>query len=152
MIETRDDREDAIAAIEQAEGGAERRRASRIRRKVATQMVPWKLGVPATPFGVVIEDISETGVGIVHGEPLPVGMTYQLTVPRARMNPIVVHCETVRCERREDGLYKVGLKAGSKIEHIEQAKKSLMLTSKRTRLLFLAFGVVGIIVAAVVPL
>jgi hypothetical protein len=42
MTDTRDDREDAIAAIEQAEE-SERRRAARIRRKVATQMVPWKL-------------------------------------------------------------------------------------------------------------
>ena len=152
MIELRDDREDAIAAIEQAEESDERRRASRIRRKVATQMVPWKLGVPATPFGVVIEDISETGVGIVHSEALPAGMTYQLTVPRARMHPVVVQCTTVRCEQREDRLYKIGLRAASKIEHVDQAKKAMLLTSKRTRLLFLAFGLVGIIVAAVVPL
>jgi len=83
MTEPRDDRLDVIAAIEEANESPERRRATRIRRKIATQMTPWQVGTAAVPFGVVIEDISETGVGIVHSTGFEVGSTFLLTVPLA---------------------------------------------------------------------
>ena len=152
MTEVRDDRLDMIAAIEQAENASERRRANRITRKVATQMTPWQVGTAAVPFGVVIDDISETGVGILHTAELPVDGKFLLTVPRAYHGAIIIECKVVRCEKRSNGLYKIGVAASQRIEHVEQTRDIMRVTSRRTKILFLAFGVIGIAVAALIPL
>ncbi len=44
------------------------------------------------------------------------------------------------------------MEATQRIEHVEHAKAQMTLTSKRTRMLFLLFGIIGICVAAFVPL
>jgi hypothetical protein len=158
IIEQRDDRADAIAAIEDAHaylapsGPRDRRQNGRIRRKVATQMVPWSMGVAPVPFGVVIEDISESGIGILHTEPIHPGRRYRLTVPRALMGSVVVECTVVRCEQRGQKLYKIGLSSATPIEHVEKTRASMTLTSPRTKLLFLAFGIVGLAIAAFWPM
>ena len=147
-----DDSSDRMAAVEACHMSMERRRAARITRKVATQMVPWQVGRAATPFGVIIEDISETGVGIIHSEALEEGAKYLLTVPRAASKPVTIQCEVVRCERRGEHSFNIGLVAGEKIKDPEGTKRAMRLTSGRTRLLFMLFGVVGLLVAVLVPL
>jgi hypothetical protein len=155
IVEQRDDRADAVAAIEAASApasaSAERRRDSRIHRKVATQMVPWSMGVSPVPFGVVIEDISESGIGIIHTEPIHPGRKFLITVPRAYLGSMVVECTAVRCEQR-GRLYKIGLASSSRIEHVEKTRESMTITTKRTKLLFLAFGIVGLAIAALWPM
>lgn len=150
MTEVQDERLDVMAAIEEASG--ERRRAMRIKRKIATQMTPWQVGVSAVPFQVVIEDISETGVGIVHSEAIAAGAKFLLTVPRRYHGPQVVECKVVRCEQRGHGLFSIGLEACQRIEHVEQTKMEMRVTSVRTRVLFLVFGLVGLGIAIFVPL
>jgi hypothetical protein len=153
MTEVRDERLDLMDAIEDASSDErERRRSLRIRRKVSTQMTPWTVGVAAVPFGVIIEDISESGVGIVHSEPIEAGKKFLLTVPRKFHGPLVIECVAVRCESRGHGLFNIGMVASQKIEHVEQTHAEMRLTSTRTRLLLLLFGVFGLAVAAFVPL
>jgi hypothetical protein len=150
----RDERADVNEAIADASSTDvdERRRASRIRRKVATQMVPWSLGQAPTPVQVVLEDISETGIGIVHFEPIEKGRKFLVTVPRPNARSTVVECITVRCEQFGQQLYKIGLAASSKIEDVDETRKSMMVTSKRTKVLFIVFGIVSLIIAAIWPL
>jgi hypothetical protein len=153
ITDQRDDRTDMIGAIEDANSDAsERRRADRIRRKVATQMVPWSIGTSPVPFQVVIEDISETGIGVIHTEPIETGKRYLVTVPRAYVDPIIIECTAVRCEQRGQRLYKIGLAATTKIEHVEQTKRTMTLTTPRTKFLFLIFGAIGLAIAAFWPL
>lgn len=151
-LDTRDDPADAQLAIEQAEAAPDRRAARRIRRRVATQMVPWRLGVPAVPFSVVIEDISRSGIGVVHTEPLPLGMQYVLTLPRAGMHSTVVVCEVVRCEQAGSRLHRIGLSSAEPIEHVERTRDKMRLTSRDTRILFLLFGIFGLILAVFLPI
>jgi hypothetical protein len=153
MTELRDERQDVMDAIEDASTDQkDRRRSLRIRRKVSTQMTPWTVGTAAVPFGVIIEDISETGVGIVHSEAIELGKKFLLTVPRRYHGPLVIECVAVRCEPRGHNLFSIGMESAHKIEHVEQTKATMRLTSKQTRMLFLAFGVVGLLIAAFVPL
>src|SRR5438552_815980 len=75
------------AASDESDGlsshdGGERRRAPRVRRKFVSQMTPWAAGHASVPFEVVIEDMSETGVGVLHATPLEIGLRHLLTVPR----------------------------------------------------------------------
>jgi hypothetical protein len=152
MTQLHDERLDVLAAIDEATSPHDRRRASRIKRKVATQMTPWSVGVAAVPIGIVIEDISESGVAVVHSEPLPEGSKFLVTVPRKYHGPQVVECDVVRCEPRGGRLFTIGMRATQRIEHIEHAKAEMTLTSRRTRLLFLTFGIISLCVAMFMPL
>src|SRR5690242_15542655 len=56
----------------------DRRRASRAKQKFVTQMTPWSPGVPSIPFEVILDDISETGAGVLVERPCQLGMRYLL--------------------------------------------------------------------------
>jgi hypothetical protein len=152
MNVTHDDCSDVIAAVQTAQESPERRRASRIKRKIATQMTAWEVGRAPEAFGVVIEDISETGVGIIHSEALAVGGKYLLTVPRALTKPVIVECTVARCQKSGQRTWNIGLAACDRIDDPRLSRKALRLTSTRTRLLFVLFGLTGLAVALFVPL
>ena len=140
----RDER--AIAAVAQEE----RRRAERTKRKFVTQMTPWAPGVPSVPFDVVIEDISQTGVGVVHEQALNIGVPHLLTVPhdgRAVIREYVV----VRCDPRPDGKFTIGLEA-SHARSSGGAAPVKSVVGKNVKLLFLALGVAGLLAATFIPL
>ena len=154
ITDERDDRADMINAIEDASAPelSARRAADRIRRKVATQMVPWSVGMSPVPVQVVIEDISETAIGVIHSEPVEPGRKFLITVPRAYMDPIVIEGAATRCEQRGQRLYKIWLASTTPIEHVEQAKQSMTLTTPRTKFLFLIFGAISLAIAAFWPI
>src|SRR3954462_8434393 len=61
----------------------DRRRATRQNQKFVTQMTPWAPGHASVPFEIVINDISENGLGIIHAQPLELGRLHLVSVPRA---------------------------------------------------------------------
>jgi hypothetical protein len=134
----------------------DRRRASRAKQKFVTQMTPWSPGVPSIPFEVILDDISETGAGVLVERPCQLGMRYLLTVPREGGGaPIVREYNVMRCDLRPDGKYGIGLElalgmtAGIATSPPNQREP---VTTPRLKLLFLAFGFVGLFVAAFYPL
>jgi hypothetical protein len=144
--EQRDERAIAAVALE------ERRRAERIKRKFVTQMTPWTPGVPSVPFEVVIEDISDTGVGLVHDVPLSLGVPHLLTVPRGdEGGSIMREYVVVRCNIRTDGKYAVGLEVSSARSGGDKHPKKSIVGSN-VKLLFLALGIVGLLAATFIPL
>jgi hypothetical protein len=143
--EQRDERAIAAVALE------ERRRAERIKRKFVTQMTPWAPGVPSVPFDVVIEDISETGVGLVHDVPMTPGLPHLLTVPTDEGGSIIREFVVVRCDTRADGKYAVGLEVSAARNDGEKKPKKSVVGSN-VKLLFLALGIVGLLAATFIPL
>jgi len=73
-------------------------------------------------------------------------------VPRAYASSMVIECTTVRCEQRGQRLYKIGLAATTPIDDPGQTRKAMTLTSRRTKFLFLAFGLVSLVIVAIWPL
>jgi hypothetical protein len=129
----------------------DRRRAARATQKFVTQMTPWAPGHASVPFEVVINDMSETGVGIIHDQPLKVGLRHLLTVPGAAgKKPLTLEYLVVRCERRGDGNYMIGLERSIARDSVDQPAKRVV--SERVKLLFLLFGLFGLIIAAFAPL
>ena len=129
----------------------DRRGAARSKRKFVSQMTPWSPGVASVPFEVVIEDLSETGIGLVHDRPLEVGLRHLLAVPRDDgASSIIREYTIVRCDRRPDGTYGIGLELN--FERTSPSETPHRVTSSRLKLLFLLFGVIGLIVAIVAPL
>src|SRR5688572_20032008 len=136
----------------------DRRRAARHPQKYVTQMTPWCAGHPSIPRDVVIDDLSETGAGVIADERCAVGMRHLLVVPReGGEKPIVREYNVIRCERRADGKYDVGLElivglTAQDSEDDNEMPERKPVTSSRLKLLFLAFGLVCLLVAFFVPL
>ena len=132
---------------------SDRRRATRVKKKFVTQMTPWAPGRPSIPFEVIIDDVSNTGVGLIHHQPLEMGLRHLLTVPRADEKPVMLEYIVCRCDRRSDGRYSIGLEtAGDFRTPLVVEPPPQRITTRTTKILFLMFGIFGIIIAAFAPL
>jgi hypothetical protein len=129
----------------------DRRRAARLKQKFVTQMTPWEPGHASVPFEVVIADLSDVGVGIIHDQPLAIGLRHLLTVPRGTNGKtVVLEYLVARCEVRHDGSYLVGLQRADARPPAPVAPKRRV--SEQVKLLFLLFGIFGLIIAFFAPL
>lgn len=129
----------------------DRRRAQRAKQKYVTQMTPWAAGHASVPVEVVILDISDAGVGIIHDKPLAIGLRHLMTVPREDgLKPIVQEYVVIRCDPRTDGTYTIGL--DRVVSRDEAAPPKKRIVSERTKILLLLFGAFGLLIAAFAPL
>jgi hypothetical protein len=129
----------------------DRRRATRLTQKFVTQMTPWAPGHASVPFEVVIDNLSDSGVGVIHDQPLDVGLRHLLSIPRSSDGKAVtLEYLVVRCAHRGDGGYLIGLERAIARDSIDLPKKRVV--SERTKLLLLLFGIFGLVIAAFAPL
>ena len=98
-------------ALAEAHVEADRRRTQRIRQRCHAEISPWHGNRAGTAFGVILEDISTTGVGIIHNDRLKVGGQYLLEIPRPEQRPLAVVLTVVRCSETAGGLFNVELAA-----------------------------------------
>lgn len=144
-------------AFDEAFVPIDRRRELRIRHQVDAQICPWKENAPGRPVAVQIEDFSAGGIGLVHFTPLAVGDEYLLTIPRAKSGDLVVVISVVHCVRRSDGHYHVGLELSSVMDRtsagdfVDAMRARRRVTSRKTKLLFLLFGIVGVGSSLLIP-
>ncbi|MEA2709800.1 MAG: hypothetical protein QOF78_2401 [Phycisphaerales bacterium] len=141
---------------------SDRRVATRHKQMFVTQMTPWSPGSPSIPFEVILEDVSDTGAGVIHERPCKIGMRHLLTVPRdGAEKPMLREYNIVRCDLRPDGKYSIGLEliTGMTMGDADTYDPDEVappprkrVTSDRLKLLFLAFGLVCLLVAFFVPL
>lgn len=131
-------------------GELDRRRNHRSNQKFVTQMTPWAAGHASVPFEVVIADMSDAGIGIIHDQPLDVGLRHLLTVPRLKDKPITLEYIVIRCDRRTDGSYSIGLEKVNANRPVVVPPKRVV--SERTKVLLLLLGIFGLFIAAFAPL
>jgi hypothetical protein len=77
---------------------------------------------------VVLQDLSATGMGVIHSDAVPVGQQFEVPLetgasPEVPRPPLV--CTVVRCERLDDGLYNIGLIFNSSAETIDAGSRQL---------------------------
>jgi hypothetical protein len=160
MSLTYDQRSELRYAFEEAYVEPERRRACRIRHKVLAKLAPWNGHRPrGHAIEVTIEDFSTTGVGLIHTQKLRENDHYLLEVPRADKKPIWVVLRVARCLPMDDGTFGVGLEAIELVDAgslncnpfvviADLGRKAMRVTTRRTKVLFMTFGIVGTCVAA----
>jgi hypothetical protein len=105
----------------------DRRRAIRVRHKttfVIRQLLSNGVGEPMT---VVLLDMSETGVGVMHSIPLRCGDQFQipLTSGAASAETMTLICTVVRCEMLDDGLYNIGMEFNSPARAVDEGRRQL---------------------------
>jgi hypothetical protein len=87
--------------------GMEKRRA--LRRSVGgrVQIIPVD-GAVRTPFTVLLQDISLTGLGILGSRRMEEGQRFAVIMPRVEMSPLSVVCVARSCSEVADGIFRVG--------------------------------------------
>jgi hypothetical protein len=130
------------------------RRAKRVKRKSRAQLLLYPSGRHPHPIDVTVIDYSATGIGIVHTEGLLVGQKFIVREPYVTRDNTCLFT-VVRSEPRPDGTFSIGMHIGNSLadEHdplltIEPAP-GISLGSK---LLFLAFAVLGVTTIVLVTL
>ena len=99
-------------AFQEAHVPPDRRRAMRIKQRIAAEITEWTpKGEPGRSFGVTIEDFSTTGVGMTHTGQLKPGHRYMLEIPRPGQPPIRVLLVVVRCNELDGGLFTTQMEA-----------------------------------------
>ena len=109
MSVTYDEMSELSIAFQEAHVPSDRRRSTRIKTRIAGEISEWAGGRTGKTFGVMIEDFSTTGVGIVHTGRLNEGCRYTLEIPRQGQRPIKVLLTVVRCSEMDGGLFSAQL-------------------------------------------
>jgi len=150
MSLTYDQKSEIRMAFDEAFVPEERRRDTRMRHRVDAQIAPWKRNRQGEPFIVRIEDFSPGGVGLTHTDGLPLGSEYLLRVPRPHADELILLLSVVRCVPVEDGSFHIGLELSSVMDQtsvgslIDAMRPPPSRLGKRTKLLFVLFGIAGI--------
>ena len=98
-------------AFQEAHVPSDRRRTQRIKQRIAAEITEWDDKKPGRTFGVMIEDFSPTGVGMVHSGRLKVGGQYTLEIPRPGQRPVRILLTVVRCDQGDGGLFSTRMEA-----------------------------------------
>ncbi len=149
MSLTYDQRSEIRMAFDEAFISPERRRALRVTHHVDARISEWKRRRQGMPFTVRIEDFSPAGVGMVHGTELPIASQFLIKVPRPKWGELIVLMTVVRCQKQENGEFHIGLEITSILDQSAMGKlvdtvTDPRITTKRTKILLLVFGITGI--------
>ena len=123
--------------------GADRRRSPRREVNKTAELIVCPASSRTAPIKVNIRDISATGVGLMHHEPLPLGQKYVVREPSVipRSQPCLY--TVVRADPVGEGKFSIGLHASHLIGLEVGEKTGRAKTAAMARLLILAilFGV-----------
>jgi hypothetical protein len=78
------------------------------------------------PVSVVLQDISVTGMGIIHSSGMRRGDQYQIPLTReAGTEPLSLVATVVRCEQLDDGLFNIGFQFNSSAAAVDEGSRQL---------------------------
>jgi len=114
---------DAIDTVE------DRRRAPRTRHRVVFTLRPLPRDGAAGGAGesvdVVLQDLSITGMGVIHSAAMREGDVYQIPLARGSAEPLSLVATVVRCEQLDDGLFTIGFEFNSSAEAVDAGSRHL---------------------------
>lgn len=92
--------------------GSDRRKARRTPMKTTGQLLICPSSSRTAPIPVEFQDVSATGVGIVHSEALRLGQKFVVKEQSLSKRPTLLYT-VVRSDRIDEGRYSIGLHATS---------------------------------------
>jgi len=98
----------APAAAARRKNGAERRLATRFPLNSSAELIRVPSSSRAAPIKVKVKDVSATGVGVMHSEPLPLGEKYVVKEPTISRRKSVLFT-VVRADQVGENNYSIGL-------------------------------------------
>src|SRR5215212_4912412 len=91
----------------------DRRRAVRVAHRASFDIRPLLNDGVGTAITVILQDLSVTGLGVLHSAPLPIGQQFQIPLQRGCSEAMSLVCTVMRCEQLDEGLYTVGFQFNS---------------------------------------
>lgn len=118
---------------------SDRRHSQRIRQEVRAEISEWFGNRAGRSFGVVIQDLSTTGVGILHDVPLEPGGKYLLEIPRPNRRPLAAVFTVVRSDASSGGLFTAQLEPNEVLDVAVQAtlEREPDISGRMWRIVFL---------------
>jgi hypothetical protein len=98
----------AAAAAAPRKKGSERRRATRFPLNSSAELIRVPSSSRTAPIKVKVKDVSATGVGITHTDPLPIGEKYVVKEPTISRRKSVLFT-VVRADQIGENNYSIGL-------------------------------------------
>ena len=138
----------APRAVMKKKKGADRRLSPRREVNKTAELIVCPASSRTAPIKVNVRDISSTGVGLIHNEPLPLGQKYVVREPSIipRSQPCLY--TVVRADQVGDGKFSIGLHA-SHLMGLEVGEKTgRAKTAAMARLLICAILLGGLFAAA----
>jgi hypothetical protein len=135
------------------EVGVEVRTAVRIPHRAPAQLMLWPAGPRTAPIDVQVVDYSRVGVGIVTGEIILVGQKYVLRESEVTRGTNTCLYQVVRCDRRPDGRYSVGLRICEDqmdLEPREEPPRRLSLRMQWAYFIFALLGATAVLATALI--
>ena len=108
-----------------ASATADRRTFPRVPHRANFDIRPLLSDGVGSPISVVLQDISTSGLGILHSTPLRVGDQYQIPLTRELPEKLTLICTCVRCEKLDEGLYSVGFEFNSSSAAVDEGSRQL---------------------------
>src|SRR4051812_39034106 len=104
---------------------ADRRKFPRIPHRANFDIRPLLSDGVGTPISVVLQDMSTSGLGILHSTPFHVGDQFQIPLTRELPEALTLICTCVRCEKLDEGLYSVGFEFNSSSAAVDEGSRQL---------------------------
>ena len=138
----------SAAAPSAKKKGSDRRRSPRRDVNRTAELIVCPASSRTAPIKVNVRDISATGVGLIHNEPLPLGQKYVVREPSIipRSQPCLY--TVVRADAVGEGKFSIGLHASHLIGLEVGEKTGRAKTAAMARLLILAILTGGVVAAA----
>ena len=105
----------------------DRRRCPRVTHRAAFQLRPLLNDGVGAAVTVVLQDLSVTGMGVIHSLAMRVGDQYQVSLTREPMPTagLSLVCTVVRCERLDEDLFNIGFVFNSSAAAVDEGSRQL---------------------------
>ena len=117
--------------------------AVRIPHRAPAQLVLWPAGPRTAPIDVQVLDYSRVGVGIVAGEIMLMGQKYVLREEQVTRGSSTCLYQVVRCDRRPDGRFSVGLRICGDQMDLEPREEPPRRLSRAMQWAYFVFALIG---------
>ncbi len=106
---------------------ADRRRSPRERHRVMFNIRPVLAGGAGVgaPVEVILQDLSISGMGVIHTVALEGQYEIPLLRGEADAGPMALLATVVRCERLDDGLFSIGFEFNSSTAMVDEGSRQL---------------------------
>ena len=111
------------------ETAADRRRSPRAAHRVMFNIRPLLDGGRGlgAPVEVILQDLSITGMGVIHSAAIPQGEQFEIPLSRgeADVESMSLLATCVRCEQLDDDLFSVGFEFNSSADVVDEGSRQL---------------------------
>ena len=104
---------------------SDRRRTVRVPHRASFDIRPLLNDGMGTAITVILQDLSVSGVGVLHSQALEMGQQYQIPLERNFGESLSLICTVVRCEQLDEGLYSIGFEFNSPAAAVDAASRQL---------------------------